>query len=217
VTTAQVNRTIFLIDDDVAVCHALSVLLEMSGYRIRTYHSAESFLGEVEHTTKGIVLVDQRLTGMSGLELQAELANRGIILPIIFISGHGDIQMSVKAIKNGAINFLEKPLNNEELLTAIREAFSLVHAKRAHHRTVAELTRCHANLTSREWQVMGHVAAGKTNKEIAHLLGLSMRTIEVHRKSVMKKMVAESVPDLVRKYAMYQDAALIHNANQTKK
>ena len=216
VTTAHVNRTIFLIDDDAVVCHALSVLLEVSGYCIRTYNSAESFLGEVEYTTKGIMLVDQRLTGMSGLELQTELANRGIVLPIIFISGNGDIQISVQALKNGAINFLEKPLNNEELLTGIREAFSLVDANKDHHHTVAELRRRHANLTDRERAVMGHVVAGKRNKEIAHLLGLSICTIEVHRKRVMKKMAAESVPDLVRKYAVYQDVALIPNAKLTK-
>lgn len=215
-TTAHVNSTIFLIDDDAALCHPLSVLLEVSGYCIRAYNSAESFLGEVEHTTKGIMLVDQRLTGMSGLELQAELANRGIVLPIIFISGNGDIQMSVQALRNGAINFLEKPLNNEELLTGIREAFSLVDTNKEHHHTVAELRRRHANLTDRERAIMGHVVAGKRNKEIAHLLGLSICTIEVHRKSVMKKMAAESVPDLVRKYAVYQDAALIPNAKLTK-
>jgi two-component system response regulator FixJ len=202
--TAQVNRTILLIDDDAAVCHALSAFLEASGYRIRTYHSAESFLGEVEQATKGIMLLDQTLTGMSGLELQAELTNRGVFLPIICISGHADVQMSVKALKAGAINFLEKPLNNEELLKSIRDAFSLVDAKKGHHYKVAELRRRHANLTNRESEVMRHVVAGRTNREIANLLCLSIRTIEIHRKSGMKKMAASSVPDLVQKYVMFE-------------
>jgi len=205
--TAQSNRTIFLIDDDVAVCHALSVFLESSGYCIRTYHSAAIFLEEVERTTEGIMLLDQGMTGMSGLELQTELARRGIFLPVIFISGHGDIRMSVQAIKAGAIDFLEKPFNNEKLLNSIHEAFSLADVNKAHRHTVAELMRRHANLRNRELQVMQYVVAGKANKEIAILLGLSIRTIEEHRKSVMKKMGAESLPDLVWKNAIYQRAA----------
>jgi|GEM_PF-1043951 len=132
IATAQVNRTIFLIDEDVAECSTLSVFLEASGYNVRTYNSAESFLEEVEHTTVGIILLELRMTRMSGLELQAELTNRGIFLPIIFISGHGSVQMSVKAFKGGAIDFLEKPLNNVELLKSIREAFSLADGNKVH-------------------------------------------------------------------------------------
>ena len=120
----SIKRAIFLVDDDAAVCHALSVFLESSGYSVRSFLSAETFLEETEDAVEGVILLDQRMTGMSGLELQAELARRGIALPIIFITGHGDVQMSVKAIKAGAIDFLEKPFNNEDLLAIIREAFA---------------------------------------------------------------------------------------------
>jgi FixJ family two-component response regulator len=149
------------------------------------------------------------MDGMSGLDLQAELTNRGIFLPIIFISGHGCVQMSVKAIKGGAIDFLEKPLNHAKLLNSIREAFLLADGNKVRHDTAAELRRRHAKLKDREREVMQYVVAGKANQDIANLLGLSVRTIEVYRKSVMNKMGAESLPDLVRKYAMYHNAALI--------
>ena len=120
-----VNKTIFLVDDDAAVCHALSMFLEASGHSVKTFLSAEAFLEEAEGAAVGVMLLDQRMPGMSGLELQAELARRGFDFPIIFITGHGDTQMSMKAIKAGAIAFLEKPFNDEVLLASIRKAFSL--------------------------------------------------------------------------------------------
>ena len=141
---------------------------------------------------------------MSGLHLQAELAKRGNGPPIIFITGQGDVRMSVKAIKAGAINFIEKPLSNEDLLASIREAFSHVDDSKE----LAELRKRHASLTHREQEIMKHVVAGMSNKDIAELLGLSDRTIEVHRSRVTKKMEAESLADLVRMYAMCQQAGL---------
>jgi len=130
-----VNKTIFLVDDDAAVCHALSLSLEVSGYSVRTFHSAEAFLAEAaEGVPEGIILVDQRMTGMSGLELQAELGKRGIDFPIIFITGHGDVQMSIKAIKAGAVDFLEKPFSDEDLLASIRDAFSRADDSKKHRR-----------------------------------------------------------------------------------
>jgi FixJ family two-component response regulator len=216
IATAQVNKTIFLVDDDVAVSHALTIFLEASGYHVRTYHSAKTFLEEVEITTEGIILLDLCMNGISGLELQAELSKRGILLPIIFITGRGDMQTSVKAIKGGAIDFLEKPLNYKKLLKSIREAFSLSDDNKVHRHTAAQFRRRYANLKDREREVMQYVVIGKANKDIARLLGLSVRTIEVHRMSVMKKMGAESLSDLVRKYAMCQDPAHIPNENLTK-
>jgi len=118
------NRMIFLVDDDAAVCHALSVFLETSGYSVRTYHSAKAFLETEEGATEGIMLLDQCMTGMTGLELQAELTRRGITLPIIFITGLVDEQIYVEAVKAGAINFLDKPFSNGYLLESISEAFS---------------------------------------------------------------------------------------------
>jgi FixJ family two-component response regulator len=202
-----VSRSIFLVDDDAAVCHALSVFLETSGYRVRTFPSAESFLN-AEGTVDGVILLDQRMTGMTGLELQAELASRGIDLPIIFITGHGDIQMSVKAVKAGAIDFLEKPFSNEDLLASIREAFTRADDSKQHRDLIAELRKRHASLTDREREVLQHVVAGMSNRNLAQLLGVSDRTIEVHRSRVMNKMGAESLPDLVRNYALLQKAGL---------
>lgn len=192
----HINRNIFLVDDDAAICHALSVFLAASGYRVRTYHSAETYLDEVECTMDGIILLDIRMAEMSGLELQTELTKRGVSLPIVFITGHGDVRMSVNAIKNGATDFLEKPFSNENLLNSIGEAFS--HADDSNMR--CQLMKRHATLSEREREVMQHVVAGMSNKDIAELLGLSRRTIEVHRHNLMKKMGAESLVDLVRKY-----------------
>ena len=202
----RVNRTIFLVDDDAAVCHALSVFLEASGYRVRTFPSAEAFLKEAQGVVEGVMLLDQRMTGMSGLELQAELVKGGVELPIIFITGHGDVKMSVKAIKAGAVDFLEKPFSNEDLLVSIREAFRYADDSKKHHDQFADLSARHASLTAREGEVLQHVVAGTSNRNLAELLGVSDRTIEVHRSRVMKKMGAESLPDLVRKYAMFQKA-----------
>ena len=203
------NRTVLLVDDDAAVCHALSVFLETSGYGVKTFLSAEAFLEDAAGSTvDGIMLLDQRMTGMSGLELQAELGKRGIELPIIFITGHGDVRMSVKAVRAGAINFLEKPFSNEDLLASIKEAFSHADASRKYRSQVAALRKRHASLTSREREVIQHVVAGMSNRALGDLLGVCDRTIEVHRARVMKKMGAESLPDLVRKYAMFQKGSL---------
>jgi len=194
------------VDDDAAVCHALSVFLAASGYSVSTFNSAESFLQETAGVPRGVVLLDQRMPGMSGLELQTELDRRGIELPIIFITGHGDVHMSVKAVKAGAIDFLEKPFSNEDLLVSIREAFSLADEMKKNDDRVARLREHLATLTTREVEVLQHVVDGMSNRHLAELLGVSDRTIEVHRSRVMKKMGAESLPDLVRKYAMLQKA-----------
>ena len=203
-----VARTIFLVDDDAAVCHALSVFLESSGYSVRTFPCAEDFLAETQGRGDGIMLLDQRMTGMSGLELQAELIRRHLDLPIIFITGHGDVQMSVKAVKAGAVNFLEKPFTNEDLLASIGEAFERAEKNREYHDRINRLRKCCASLTAREREVMQHVVAGMSNRNLAELLGVSDRTIEVHRSRVMKKMESESLPELVRKYALCQQAGL---------
>lgn len=200
--TAQ--RQIYLVDDDAAVCHALSLFLRNSGFRVDTFSCAEDFLKAVNDAMAGVMLLDQRMTGMTGLELQAALGTRGNDLPIIFITGHGDVRMSVNAIKAGAVNFLEKPFSNEELLGMLMEAFACLDETRDLHNKVDELRRCHASLTEREREVMQYVVAGMSNRALADQLGVSDRTIEVHRARGMKKMGAESLPDLVRKYALCQ-------------
>jgi two-component system response regulator FixJ len=205
----RVNKNIFLVDDDAAACCALSVFLVNSGYSVKSFHSAEAFLEEADSVVEGVMLLDQRMTGMSGMELQAELPKRGIDLAIIFVTGHGDVQMSVKAVKAGAIDFLEKPFSNEHLLSSIKEAFSRVNNRKKQRGLTDKLRKCHASLTEREREVLKHVAAGKSNRDIAELLGLSNRTIEVHRSKLKKKMGAESLPELVRKYDMCQKAGLL--------
>jgi RNA polymerase sigma factor (sigma-70 family) len=198
----RVNKNIFLVDDDAAVCHALSVFLESSGYSAKSFPSAEAFLEEADGAVEGVMLLDQRMTGMSGLELQAELSKSDIALPIIFITGHGDVRMSVKAIKAGAIDFLEKPFNNEDLLTSIREAFARADDGKKDRDLFSECRQCISSLTPREREVMQHVVDGMPNRRIAELLDVSDRTIEVHRSRAMKKMRVVSLPDLVRKCAM---------------
>jgi len=204
----RIKRTIFLVDDDAAVCHALAGYLEANGHGVRTFPSAEAFLEGIAGPVEGVMLLDQRMTGMSGLDLQAELTRRGIDLPIIFITGHGDVQMSVKAVKAGAIDFLEKPFNNEALLASIREAFSRADGTKEYRDRIAVLRQRYASLTYREQEVMEHIVAGMSNRHLAEQLGVSDRTVEVHRARVMKKMEAESLPDLVRKYALWQKANL---------
>mgnify|MGYP001822947127 FL=1 len=192
-------------DDDAAASCAISAFLGTSGYSVQSFPSAEAFLEVAEDAMEGIMLLDLRMTGMSGIELQSELPKRGFELPIIFSTGYGDVQTSVKAIKAGAIDFIEKPVSNDDLLASIREVFSRVNDRKKH----TELRKCHASLTEREWEVLKHVVAGKSNRYIAELLRLSNRTIEVHRSRIMKKMEAESIPDLVQKYDICQKAGLL--------
>jgi two-component system response regulator FixJ len=195
-------KQVYLVDDDAAVCHALSVFLETSGYLVRTFSCAEDFLSAAAEDMRGVMLLDQRMTGMTGLELQAELGSRGVELPIIFITGHGDVRMSVEAMKAGAVNFLEKPFSNQELLSVLQEAFACAAEGKRLHDKVDGLRKRHACLTEREREVMQYVVAGMSNRKLADKLGVSDRTIEVHRARGMKKMGAESLPDLVRKYSL---------------
>ena len=196
-------------DDDTAVCHALSVFLAASGYSVRSFHSAEAFLEETECMAEGVMLLDQRMVGMSGMELQSELAQRGIDLPIIFITGHGDVRMSVQAVKAGALDFLEKPFSHEDLLLSIREAFSHASHTKKNRDEIAGLRQRIVSLTDREKEVMQHVVTGMPNNKLAERLGVSERTIEVHRSRVIKKMVAESLPKLVQQYDMCRKAGLL--------
>lgn len=196
------NPHIYLVDDDAAVRHALGMFLESSGFMVSAYASALNFLEACEGVHDGVLLLDQRMPGMSGMELQARLEQLGIFLPVIFITGHGDIQMSVAAMKAGAMDFLEKPFDNSELLERIREAQMKGAGKRREWDMKSDVERCCASLTSRELEVMKYIVQGKSSRAIADLLGLSNRTVEVHRSRVMAKMRADSLPDLVRKSAI---------------
>jgi len=195
------KKNVYLVDDDAAVRHALGMFLEGSGFRVTAYASAMEFLEECDPACDGVLLLDQRMPGMSGMELQVRLDQLGIFLPVIFITGHGDVQMSVAAMKAGAMDFLEKPFDNSELLKCIREALKKGASKRREWDQKSEVERRCASLTARELEVMGFIVQGKSSRAIAKQLGLSNRTVEVHRSRVMAKMGADSLPDLVRKSA----------------
>ena len=202
--TVKAKRTVYIVDDDEAVSHALTIFLRSSGYRVSSYSCAEDFLEQADGNLEGIMLLDQRMTGMSGLDLQSELHKRNIGLPIIFISGHADVPMSVRAIKDGAINFLEKPFSNDDLLKSVDEAFVYADESLQLRDKLTDLGQRYASLTEREEEVMRYVVSGMSNRRLAELLGVCERTVEVHRTRDMKKMGAKSLPDLVRMHALYQ-------------
>jgi two-component system response regulator FixJ len=196
------HKKVYLVDDDDAVRHALGVFLESAGFEVSVYASAAAFLEQSYSANDGVLLLDQRMPGMSGMELQARLGQLGVYLPVIFITGHGDVQMSVAAMKAGAMDFLEKPFDNSELLQRIREALNKGESKRREWEQQSEAEQRCASLTARELEVMRYIVQGDSNRAIAEQLGLSNRTVEVHRARVMAKMAADSLPDLVRMAAM---------------
>lgn len=190
--------TVFIVDDDRAVRESLRFLLESVGLAARTYAGADEFLARYDPQTPGCLVLDVRLPGMSGLDLQQVLGERGIRLPVIIITGHGDVPVAVRAMKAGAVDFIEKPFSDQTLLDRVRSALDRDLAERARQQEELELRRRVDRLSPREREVMTGVVAGKLNKEIAQDLGLSHKTIEVHRAHVMQKMEADSLAMLVR-------------------
>src|SRR6185503_15622871 len=189
---------VFVVDDDAAARASVENLLHSVGLRVQSFDSAMKFLEHGKPNAPSCLVLDVRLPRMSGIELQRELALRGISIPIIFITGHGDIPMSVEAMKAGAMEFLVKPFRGQVLLDAIHKAIEHDRAARDEQARVAELRGRFDSLTPREREVMNGVIAGKLNKEIAAELGAAERTIKVHRANVMRKLGAESLADLVR-------------------
>ena len=188
-----------LVDDDAAVRHALSFFLEGQGYAVDNFDSAESFLAAYHETFEGVLVLDLRMDGMSGIELQAKLKDMNLGMQIVFITGHGDIQLSVMAMKAGAVSFLEKPFSNQDLLCAVEEAYDYANEKNEISLRTHNAQSTYDALTPREQEVMRLMIQGYMNKEIATALKVSIRTVEVHRSKVMKKMKVQSLPDLVRK------------------
>ncbi len=190
--------TVFIIDDDPAVRDALALMLEQEGMRVEQFDSAEAFLEADRDACCGCAIVDIRMQGMDGLQLQAELSHRGVLLPIIFLTGHGSIPMSVNAIKAGAVDFLTKPVSRAQLLAAVRSAIQIdekLLARVAHnHEARSRL----AGLTQREREVMELAIAGHPNKDIARQLGISHRTVEIHKSHIMHKSGASNLLDLTR-------------------
>ena len=189
---------VFVVDDDAAARASVENLLHSVGLRVQSFDSALKFLEHGAPNVPSCLVLDVRLPRMSGIELQRELGLRGISIPIIFITGHGDIPMSVEAMKAGALEFLVKPFRGQVLLDAIHKAIEHDRAARDEQARVAELRGRFDSLTPREREVMNGVIAGKLNKEIAAELGAAERTIKVHRANVMRKVGAESLAELVR-------------------
>lgn len=189
---------VFVVDDDQAMRTSLQWLIESTGLKVRTFDSAEAFLDGYYPGRAGCMLLDVRMPGMSGLELQSRLAKGGYCLPVIVITGHGDVAMAVKAMKAGAVDFIEKPFHDEDLLRSIRRALDQDERQRASQSARAEVAARLAELTPREHEVMAMVTDGKSNKEMATALGVSTKTVEAHRSRVMEKMRAESLAELVR-------------------
>ncbi len=189
---------VFVIDDDPSVRDALDSLFRSVALKVQSFGSTQEFLNTRRPTTPGCIVLDVRLPGQSGLDFQRELLASKIYLPIIFITGHGDIPMSVRAFKAGAIEFLTKPFRDQELLDAVLVGIERDRARREEESITAELQKSFASLTSREREVMARVASGWPNKKIAAELKLSEVTVKVHRGHVMQKMRAKSLADLVR-------------------
>ena len=196
--------TVFIIDDDEAVRRFLSGLIASVGLHVETYASAQEFLDADEPSQPGCLLLDIRMPGMSGLELQKELASRNIRIPIIILTGHGNVQVAVHAMKAGAVDFIEKPFNNELLLDRIQMAVAESVDADTTRIKQDEIAHRMELLTPREHQVLDIVAAGETNKAIARRLEISEKTVEIHRAKVMEKMQAKSLADLVKMVAMLE-------------
>lgn len=193
----EAGKRVYLVDDDAGVRDSLTLLLGLHNYAVRTFETAEAFLA-AQLDGPGCVLVDLRLPGMDGLALQQAMRERGIALPIVMITGHGDVAAARTSFKSGAIDFLEKPLDEEQLLDAISQALADATGERERAEQAARLSERLARLTERERQVLDQVVAGRHNREIAAALGISARTVEVYKARLMEKLQVRRVPELVR-------------------
>ena len=194
----QQTPTVFIVDDDPAIRFAMQALMDSVNLRHEIFGSGDEFLEQISEEHAGCLVLDIRMPGLGGLELQEELIKRGNTLPIIFITGHGDVPMAVEAMQKGAVDFIQKPFRDQDLLDRISEGLKTDRERRQEQQEHAEVEERIARLTNREREVFDLVVTGKPNKVIAYELGVSQRTVEIHRARVMEKMRARSLADLVK-------------------
>ena len=190
--------TVYIVDDDEAVRDSLRWLLEANTYRVKAFASAEAFLAEYRDDQLGVLIVDVRMPGMSGLQLQEELIGRNSPMPVVFITGHGDVPMAVNTMKKGAVDFLEKPFNETDLRQIVSRMFEIARENLQKLQAQREHDAMLARLTAREQQVLERIVAGRLNKQIADDLGISIKTVEAHRANIMEKLQVTTVADLMK-------------------
>lgn len=197
-TPVAPDQTIYIVDDDEALRDSLVWLLESNNYRVAQFESAEAFLKAYRPEMAGCLVLDVRMPGMSGLELYERLRDRHATLPVVFITGHGDVPMAVSVLKKGAVDFIEKPFSDRDMLKLIDQCLATERENRDRLRQDAAVARRLDHLTGREMEVLELIIAGRLNKQIADDLGISIKTVEVHRARVMEKMEASSLAELVQ-------------------
>jgi len=196
--TPHTASTVYIVDDDEAVRDSLRWLLEANTYRVKAYPSAEAFLADYRDDQPGVLIVDVRMPGMSGLQLQEELIARKSPMPVVFITGHGDVPMAVNTMKKGAVDFLEKPFNETDLREIVSRMFDMANVNLHKLQAQREHEAMLARLTAREQQVLERIVAGRLNKQIADDLGISIKTVEAHRANIMEKLQVTTVADLMK-------------------
>lgn len=199
----ELQPIVFLVDDDPDIRESLTALLNSANLPVRSFGAAEDFLASYAPEQPGVLLLDMRMPGMDGLEVQAELVKRGAPIPILFITAHGQVSTAVEAMRSGAADFMEKPFRPEELLAKIQECLETDRQNRRRMLEREQVARRMERLTPRENEVLALVVRGKSSKEIAALLGISRKTVDVHRANILSKLEAGSLPELMRRALIY--------------